>query len=426
MEKNSFKVSAEVLQKNAMKSSIRDLNAEFQMKGGKVIYKTSKKGDTYMLSHPDDEYLEKFRMRLLKELGLIEEKDIPKEIKEEPSAPAPRYGEKHSLRRGWNVRSPKEYKEGRYNKGDRGKPEGRPDYNRDHDNRGEYENRRRGPPREGRGGYDRHRGPRRDRHEGQGERPGDRSPRPPSSEKFRPEPRNQEMNIDYEEPDENAKTFQERWGDIDEYLEIVRDALLNGAVDDGEVIKHAYTREVPDEKIRTLKKMLWDNRCKGNRTKCPHGKKKFRFEDLMKVCSGKVEGFDRIDSPFKDLLELWEKNIEEMYGEIRGKKVIVKGKVSTYKPVVRKNHEHLKILVYDTSVTPEGGSSIDTRKLWMKIGLKEYFRLTSGKTIRLDDIIEFSGRCVYDNYFNDHWVVDIEDIKVLESSEGKPLEIPRG
>ena len=77
MDKSSFKVSAEVLQKNAMKAAIRDLNAEFQMKGGKVT--PSKKGDTYQLSHPDEEYLEEFRVRLLKELGLLEEKDIPEE-----------------------------------------------------------------------------------------------------------------------------------------------------------------------------------------------------------------------------------------------------------------------------------------------------------------------------------------------------------
>ncbi|RLF68962.1 MAG: hypothetical protein DRN57_02285, partial [Thermoplasmata archaeon] len=62
MEKGHFKISAELLQKNATKVSIRDLNAEFQMKGGEVIYKTSKKGDTYLLSHPDEEYLESFRL----------------------------------------------------------------------------------------------------------------------------------------------------------------------------------------------------------------------------------------------------------------------------------------------------------------------------------------------------------------------------
>ena len=76
VEKNSFKVSAELLQKNAMKAAIRDLNAEFQMKGGKVT--PSKKGDTYQLFHPDESYLEEFKLRLFKELGLLEEKDIPK------------------------------------------------------------------------------------------------------------------------------------------------------------------------------------------------------------------------------------------------------------------------------------------------------------------------------------------------------------
>jgi hypothetical protein len=424
MDRSGFKVSAEVLQRNAMKAEIRDLNAEFQMKGGKVIYKTSKKGDTYLLSHPDEEYLEKFRIRLLKELGLLEEKDIPKEVKEEPKSSAPRYGEKHSLRRGWNVRSPKEFGEGRYNPEDRRRPEGR-SYDGDREresyhDRGEYPDRGRGPPRQPRGGFDRPRGPGRDRYQ-------DRPRRgPPSSEKFRPEPRKQEMDLDYEEqPDEGAKSFEERWDNIDQYVEIIKKALENGAVDDGEVIKYAYSADIDEEKIKTLKKMLWDNRCKGNRNKCPHGKKKFRFEDLMKVCSGKVEGFEKIDSPFKELLPLWEKNIEDMYGDIRGKRVEVKGKVSTYKPVTRKNHEHLKILVYDTVVIPEDTrKSKETRKLWVKIGMDEFRKLTKGMKIKVDDIIEFKGKCVYDNYFNDHWVVDIENIQIVEESDGKPLELP--
>ncbi len=417
MDSNSFKVSAEVLQRNSMKASIRDLNAEFQMKGGNVIYKTSKKGDTYMLTHPDEAYLETFRIRLLKELGLIEEKDIPKESKEEPSAPPPRYGEKHGLRRGWNVRSPKEFNEGRYNPEDRRKPEGRyePEAPRRDErfDRGGYD-RSRGPPREAPGGY-------RDRDHG---RPSRGSP---SSDKFRPEPRKEEMDLDSsDEQEDTSKSFEERWGDVEDYMEMVRKALEDGAVDDGEVIKYAYNIGVEGEKIKTLKKMLWDNRCRGNRAKCPHGKKKFRFEDLMKVCSGKVEGYERIDSPFKELLDLWEKNIETMYGEIRGKKVHVRGKVSAYKPVIRKNHEHLKILVYDTVVTLEGGSgSIDTRKLWIKVGLDEFKKLTTERTIRVDDIIEFNGKCVYDNYFHDHWVVDIDGIEVVEGSDGEPLEIPK-
>jgi hypothetical protein len=289
MENNSFKISAEVLQKNAMKASIRDLNAEFQMKGGKVIYKTSKKGDTYMLTHPDEEYLERFRIRLLKELGLLEEKDIPKEIKEEPTAPGPRYGDKHSLRRGWNVRSPKEFGEGRFNPEDRRRPEGRYESDdrrrEERSDRGGYEDRRRGPHGRPSGDHDRPREPWRDR-SGRG---------PPSSDRFRPEPKKEDMDLDEpEEQDDNSKTFEERWGDISPYMDVVKRALEDGAVDDGEIIKFAYSSNLEEDRIKTLKKMLWDNRCRGNRTKCPHGKKKFRFEDLMKVCTGKVEGYETV------------------------------------------------------------------------------------------------------------------------------------
>jgi hypothetical protein len=134
VEKGSFKISAEILQKNAAKASIRDLNAEFQQMGGKVIHKTSKKGDNYQLSHYDEAYLEQFRVRLFKELGLIDEKAAPEKGKkkgteapqvenvplppEPPRAPPPRYGDKYPMRRGWNVRSPAEFKQGRFTKDD--------------------------------------------------------------------------------------------------------------------------------------------------------------------------------------------------------------------------------------------------------------------------------------------------------------------
>ncbi len=390
MDKNNFKISAEILQKNAMKASIRDLNAEFQMKGGKVIYKTSKNGDTYQLSHMDEEYLEKFRLRLLLELGLIEEKDIPKEAKE-PTGPPPRYGEDHKLRRGWNVRSPKEFREGHYNRDEKGaRSEGdryerrdhRDQQQRGHTSRNNY---RSGPTREtSPSTYDR----------------------------------------EHEEVDD-SKTFEERWGNVSEYLDLVREALKEGAVDDGEIIKHAYNKKVDKEKIRTLKKILWDNRCRGPRTKCPHGKKKFRFEDLMKVCSGKVEGWDKIDSPFIQFNDLWKENIEKMYGGLEKKIIDVEGKISSYKPVNRKKHEHLKILVYDTIVTPEGSDEKrDTRKLWIKVTKEEYEKLIDGSAIHVDDLISLKGKCIYDSYFHDHWVIDIVEFKVLTSSDGELLKFP--
>jgi hypothetical protein len=404
MTNNSFKVSAELLQKNAMKAAIRDLNAEFQMKGGKVT--PSKKGDTYQLSHPDDGYLEEFRLRLFKELGLVEEKDLPKELKGPQAAP-PRYGDRHQLRRGWNVRSDKEKKEGIFDKEDRMAPEGN-GYKTYEDRQSRFNDRR--PYRDDRRDErPRREGPRSPYH-GQKQFRDRKSPAPHQPETTPPE-------------DEGTRSFEERWGDIKDYMAIIEDALKNGAVDDGMIIKFAYNREMPEDNIKKLKKLLWDNRCRGPRENCPHGKKKLRFEDMMKVCSGRVEGWQNIDSPFLKFLDLWKDNMEKMYGPFRDKMVEVEGKISSYKPVYRKGHEHLKILVYDTKVSEVNGKGdpSDTRKLWIKITVDEFQKILGERKIHLEDVIKFIGKCVYDKYFHDYWVIDISSMEVVEDNGGEAI-----
>jgi len=206
-------------------------------------------------------------------------------------------------------------------------------------------------------------------------------------------------------------------------VKLIEDALNDGAVDDGMIIRYAYNQKMPEEKIKKLKKILWDNRCRGPRENCPHGKKKLRFEDMMKVCSGKVEGWQNIDSPFLKFMDLWNGNMEKMYGPFRDKEVEVEGKISSYKPVYRKGHEHLKILVYDTKVKmPQGKEDPkETRKLWIKITIEEFQKVLGDKKIRLDDIIAFTGKCVYDKYFHDYWVIEISKIEVIEDNGGEVI-----
>lgn len=208
-------------------------------------------------------------------------------------------------------------------------------------------------------------------------------------------------------------------------MKMIEDALKDGAVDDGMIIKFAYNQEMPEENIRKLKKILWDNRCRGPRDNCPHGKKKLRFEDMMKVCSGKVEGWQNIDSPFIKFLDQWNENMEKMYGPFRDKLVEVTGKISSYKAVYRKGHEHLKILVYDTKVKNVGadGDPSETRKLWIKISVDEFTKVLGDNKIHLDDIIEFTGKCVYDKYFHDYWVIEISKIQVLEENGGEVISV---
>ena len=381
-DKNSFKVSAELLQKNAAKASIRDLNAEFQRMGGKVIHKTSKKGPVFQLSHYDEEYLEQFRIRLLRELGVLEESKIPEELKKKV-APPPRYGDQHRLRRGWNVRSDRERKEGITD--------------------------------------DRYRKPTTP-HPSSAEGKGDSAASEVKEGKSGPE---EEKAVDVREKVDltPVKSFEERWGNIDEYMKIVEGALGKGAVDDGDIIRYAYSTDTPDDRIRKLKKILWDNRCSGPKETCPYKRKKFRFEDLMKVRMGEMEGLDRIDSPFLGFYESWKKNVDNMYEPFRDRKVEVEGKVSSTKAVRRKGGEHLKMLVYDTLVKETGssGDPVSTRKFWVKIPLDDFEDLTGEEKLRLGDIIHFEGKCIFDPYFNDYWIVDLERISVLKKGDGETI-----
>jgi hypothetical protein len=307
------------------------------------------------------------------------------------------------MRRGWNVRSDREKKEGIYDKEDRMVPEG--DHYREMEERSHRSD---------------DRGPRR--------RDGPRGP-PRQQDRFRERrpPYHQTTPEPSIEDDEGTKSFDERWGDIDDFMVLIEDSLKEGAVDDGMIIKHAYNKGMDEAKIKKLKKLLWDNRCRGPREKCPHGKKKLRFEDMMKVCSGKVEGWENIDSPFLKFLDLWNENMQKMYGQYKDKQVKVEGKISSYKPVYRKGHEHLKILVYDTKVHEVGNEekTADTRKLWMKITLEEFHSLLGEKKIHVDDIISFLGKCVYDKYFHDYWVIDIKEIDVIQENEGEAISAPQ-
>lgn len=81
--KTSFSVPANVLQAQGSKETVRKLNEEFKYKGGVVRFKSTTKGQSIKLSHPEEEYLENFRLRLLKELGLLEEEEEGGEKKKE-------------------------------------------------------------------------------------------------------------------------------------------------------------------------------------------------------------------------------------------------------------------------------------------------------------------------------------------------------
>ena len=68
---NSFSIPAEILQKNSKKESIQVLNEEFRSKGGRVFFNTRKNVSYVQLNHSDPDYLEDFRNRLFREIGLI-------------------------------------------------------------------------------------------------------------------------------------------------------------------------------------------------------------------------------------------------------------------------------------------------------------------------------------------------------------------
>lgn len=349
--KTSFKVPADVLKENVMREDIRNLNAEFQKRGGTVQYRSTKRGGVFLLSHPDPVYLEDFRVRLLFALKLLPEKELTEELRRkltgEVEEKKPAVAEKKVSR----------------------VPEKKP--------------------------------PRRAVEE--------RRPREPEVVK-------KAERVHYVPPE------------VRPYYEHVKDSLMKGAVDDGDIIRMAYEKNYDEEWIRVLKRLLWSNKCIAPPEECPHRKKKMRLEDMMKMCFDKGEMCDYMQSYFSDLYPMWRENLDRMFGEFREKKVEVVGKISEVYPINRGRESHFKMLIYDTLVRPANkkGSYKKTRKLWIKVPYRDFAIFSNARPFHIGDIIRFTGKMILHDYFHDYWVINIDSMSVVEERGEEVIEIPGG
>jgi hypothetical protein len=324
---NSFSIPAKVLQANSQKESIRQLNEEFTTKGGRVSFKSTTKGQSVQLSHPDTEYLAGFEKRLLKECGLLEEEEASQE--------------------GSTSEAPKE--------------EGEKDEERS-------------------------------------ETPDERDISPVSSE-----------------VDSKAAA-------------LIEEAVSRGAIDDGQIIKYAYTKKAPDKVINTLRKKLWGNKCRLADKKCRFKRKQINFEETMKSCTGVRNDCEYVDSELLFLFPQWKKNVEEMFGEFKDKQVKVRGKISYAKFVEREEGagSHYKFLIYDTMVNNKEDSEDkepkETRKLWAKVSEKDFNKMNTKEKFKMEDIVDIEGTIVWNSFFYDYWIEEITSMKVAEAKGEMPIK----
>jgi len=348
-KKESFSLPANVLRDNSQKESIRKLNEEFRLKDGRVSFKSTTKGQSVKLSHPDVDYLDDFRLRLMKECGLLEEEEEQQQGEKKTSAGSG--GEPDSEDKAPEKKEPV--------KKERPRPR-----------------RKDGPP-----ARDEATGP------------------PPRSD-----------------PDHRK------------VLKLIEEAVVGGAIDDGQIIKFSYTQNAGEKIIGKLRKKLWGNKCRLGEKKCRFKRKQINFEETMKSCKGVRNECEHIESDLLFLFPQWKQNVDDMFEEFNGKVVRVKGKISYSKFIEREEGgtSHYKLLIYDTLVNnaedPEDKDPKETRKLWAKLTEEEFDKLNKKQNFKLEDIVEIQGTITWNNHFFDYWIADITEMTVTEQKGEMPIK----
>ncbi len=333
--KGSFSVPANILQEQSGNETVRKLNEEFRDKGGVVRFKSTTKGQSIKLSHPDQEYLDGFRHRLLKELGLLEEEE-----------------------------------------------EGKDD----------------GPGKKTEGGAE-------------GEKPD-------SADKKK----------EGHPPPQEEPYIRQSSGDDQRVIELIEEAVNDGAIDDGQVIKYSYSVKAPDKVIQLLRKKLWSNKCRLVDKKCRFKRKQINFEETMKSCTGVRNECEFCDSDLLFLFPKWKQNVDDMFLEYVDKPVRVRGKISYAKYVERDEGygNHFKFLIYDTMVNNQGDRKNkkpkETRKLWARLSEDDFNKMNKKQKFMMEDIVDIKGTVVWNEFFYDYWIEDITDMKVHESKGEMPIK----
>ena len=436
--KTNFTLPANVIQANAQKDAIKKLNQEFQMAGGTVSFKTTKKGQSVQLSHNDPLYLENFRLRLFHEMGLSTTSEDGSAVAAAASAPLPPTAIAPAGVRGPYVTprpaAPPTPPSSAPVNGGAPLTSGHPPSETGQVRRASPDTT---PQAQGPNGQPQPYWPRGPREPGHYPRSSNDSHlRPPGpGQHCEPQPRGWngrgggfQRHLGFR-PSGPPQEYHRPDPATDQKLdEIITSALKDGVIDDGQIIKYAYLHEIRVEVINELRKRLMSGRCNSLDKKCPYKRKQMRFEEVMKSCCGVKKNCDGLDSDMGRYFEQWYKNVESIYSEFRDKEVVIIGKISSAKFIERESEKnHYKLLIYDTLIRHKKDANDlsvkpkDTRKIWAKLDEEEFNRMNRSETFKIEDIVKIEGTIVWNDHFFDYWIVGIKDMKVLEKKGEMPI-----
>jgi len=107
---------------------------------------------------------------------------------------------------------------------------------------------------------------------------------------------------------------------------VVKEAVKNGAIDDGQIVKLAADSGMEKKQLNKLRKYLSANSWTG-KVHFEKVGKRITFEDVMRICASDPIKCDMLESPFKNLAPVWKKTVDKLYGKYKDKNVTIQGQV---------------------------------------------------------------------------------------------------
>ncbi len=387
---NSFTVEVEHLQKYAYKESVRDLNAQFQRMGGHVTFKHSKAGHKVKLSHPDTDYLEKFKTALFREIGLLK-KGPAEETAEAERARTVAPTETGTVMEGTAPAAPAQPTE-------RDTPLPETETGTEAGTKVEMQE-------------------------------GAAVGAEPVEEVPTAAPEKDPALIPDMKPRLEGITDEE----LEDAKGLIAEALERGAIDDGMIIRNAYEEEYDEDRIKVLRKVLRSNVCAYDKW-CKFKRRELRFEDVMHGCCGAKNDCRYSRGELNAFYTQWRENLDAMFRPFEGKTLAVTGKISQYRFKKRKSGKNRwNLLLYDTlfRVIPEEGENeppedaevTETRKLWLRIPEAVYTSFNREYEFRHTDIITVVGDLKWYDHYCDYQLTRIKSM-ALEKRQGDTVILP--
>ena len=205
----------------------------------------------------------------------------------------------------------------------------------------------------------------------------------------------------------------------------IKEALEEGATDDGQIIKWAYRHEVNPDEIICLRKYLKSMQCR-SKARCPYKRNRMRFQDIMSSCKSAMGNCQFLEYDPEDFYEMWKGNRDRTYEEYVGGKVTLKGRIMETKEVARSgNNRFFHLHLFDVRITPAGKDGAKdpryARDIWLEISRTKMLEFDRISYFCMDDTVSVDGGIVFYEYFGDYWLVDVTGMETLERSGLKPV-----